>query len=232
MKHMGNAFLRGGRLDTKDNANRSNLRDDFQTSDWLLPYSDIVALMVLEHQTQMHNAMTRANFTVRRAQHDHDAANSVAPDAAQELDVQIAQAAQEVVEYMLFVDEAPLTSEIKGSVIFANEFMKRGPADTQGRSLRDFDLERRLFKYPCSYLIYSSAFDTLEDSLRQQVYRQLWDVLASDSPPAQYTHLDKATRRSILEILRDSKAGLPPYWANAFHGSLDHRAPDDLRESM
>ena len=213
MTHMGNAFLRGGRLDTKDNANRSNLRDDFQTSDWLLPYSDIVALMVLEHQTQMHNTMTRANFAVRRAQHDHDAANPVAADADKELQIQIAQAAQDVVDYMLFVKETPLTSEIKGSVIFANEFVKRGPVDNQGRSLRDFELESRLFKYPCSYLIYSSAFDALEDSLRQQVYRQLWEVLASDSPPAQYAHLDKATRSSIVEILRDTKDDLPSYWA-------------------
>ena len=57
MKHRGNAFLRGGSLDTRENANRLNLRREFDTSNYLSPYSDIVALMVLEHQTQMHNAM-------------------------------------------------------------------------------------------------------------------------------------------------------------------------------
>jgi hypothetical protein len=162
MEHMGNAFLRHGRLETNDNANRMNLRDEFSTIDWLSPYSDIVALMVLEHQTQMHNTFTRANFSVRRAIYDHNVTygiedsgtdHPVLIDAENELQAIIAQAAKEVVDFMLFVNEAPLTSEVKGSIVFADEFSKRGPIDSRGRSLRDFDLKKRLFQYPCSYLI-------------------------------------------------------------------------------
>ncbi len=70
MPHRGNAFLRSGTLDTRDNGNRLNLRDEFDTLNYLSPYSDIVALMVLEHQSQLHNSMTRADFFVRQLQHD------------------------------------------------------------------------------------------------------------------------------------------------------------------
>jgi hypothetical protein len=228
MRHMGNAFLRGGRLETKGDPDRLNLRDEFQTGDWLSPYSDIVALMVLEHQTQMHNTFTRANFTVRHAQYEHntayglgdaDTAKPVPADAEEELQERIAQAAKEVVDYMLFVNEAPLTSEIKGSVVFAGQFTQRGPRDRRGRSLRDFDLQSRLFQYPCSYLIYSPAFDSLEESLRQQVFRQLWNVLSSSDAPAGYNHLDNEVRESILEILRETRVGLPSYWTKAKENS-------------
>ena len=224
MEHMGNAFLRHGQLETKDNANWLSLRDEFATNDWLSPYSDIVALMVLEHQTQMHNTFTRANFIVRRAVYDHnlaygvgdsDAEVSVPIDAKEELQAIIAQAANEVVDFMLFVNEAQLTSEIKGSVVFANEFTVRGPSDSRGRSLRDFDLKKRLFQYPCSYLIYSPAFDSLEDSLRQQIYLRLWNVLNDDNLSEQYKHLDDETRASIRDILRSTKDGLPEYWTQS-----------------
>lgn len=221
MTHMGNAFLRSGRLATEKNGNRISLRDEFDTMDWLLPYSDIVSLMVLEHQTQMHNAFTKANFAVRRTIHDHnmayglanpETAKTVPNEAATELQLTISQAAKEIVHYMLFCDEASLTSEVKGSILFSEEFANRGPNDKQGRSLREFDLNSRLFKYPCSYLIYSPAFDSMEDPLRQQVYLQLWDALTGDSSSGEYQHLDQPTRESIIDILRDTKASLPNYW--------------------
>jgi hypothetical protein len=221
MQHMGNAFLRGGRLETRGEPERLNLRDEFHTIDWLSPYSDIVALMVLEHQTQMHNAFTRADFTVRHAVYEHnlaygladpDTTKPVPPDAEEELQARISLAAKEVVDYMLFVNEAPLTSEIKGSVVFAGEFTKRGPSDPQGRSLRDLDLRTRLFRFPCSYLIYSPAFDSLGESLRQQIYVRLWSVLQGNDRSDKYKHLDNTVRASIVEILRETKAGLPAYW--------------------
>lgn len=57
---------------------------------------------------------------------------------------------------MLFVDEAPLTGPVKGGSGFAEAFAARGPRDGKGRSLRDFALRRRLFRYPCSYMIYTA----------------------------------------------------------------------------
>lgn len=223
MQHMGNAFLRGGGLDTRDNGNRLSLWDDFDTHDYLSPYSDIVALMVLEHQTQMHNAMVRADFSVRQLAYERDAdaeakeedrLESDAPESTDSTDSTVSTAewnaelqliAKEVVDCLLFCNEAPLTAQISGSVIFADDFTKRGPKDDQGRSLRDFDLKTRMFKYPCSYLIYSPTFDALQNPLREEVCRQLHAVLSGVNQSGEYAHLDSKTRSNILAILQATK---------------------------
>ena len=211
MKHMGNAFLRSGQLDTRDNGNKLSLRDEFDTFDWLSPYSDIVALMVLEHQTQMHNAFTRASFTDRKLLFDLHK-NGPSEESKKELDLLLAQVAREVVKYLLFCDETQLTSEVKGSILFANQFTKRGPTDTRGRSLREFDLQQRLFRYPCSYLIYSSAFDGLEPELRKAIYNDLRNVLNGESRDPAFDHLSAEDRQAILEILRETKSDFPDSW--------------------
>ncbi len=211
--HMGNAFLRGDRLDTSRNGNRTHLRDDFDTAHYLAPYSDIVALTVLEHQTQMHNSLTRANFFVRQLKYE-TREDPVTEATQQEWQHQLRQIAKEVVDRMLFRDAAPLSEPIQGLLSFTEQFTARGPRDSQGRSLREFDLQTRLFTFPCSYLIYSPTFESLQPELRQEIYRQLRDVLTVD--PASdvqhvddYPHLTPPMRIAILEILRDTKADWP-----------------------
>lgn len=208
MQHMGNAFLRGGTLDTAGNGNRLNLRDEFDTANYLSPYSDIVALMVLEHQSQLHNTLTRADFTVRQLQHDAEAAENDL-ESRQELEAQLRVIAKEVVDRMLFCGETPLTSPVKGSVLFTQQFTGQGPRDAQGRSLRDFDLQTRLFRYPLSYLVYSPSFDSLQPPLRSEILKQLHQVLRGDSQGDEYKHLDATTRADILSILRETKSDLP-----------------------
>jgi len=223
MQHMGNAVLRGDKLFATGKPNRARLQYEFYTDDWLSPYSDIVALMVLEHQTQMQNAFTVADFTVRQALFEHrkaygvtgkspDAISTASDDVKRELTFTIKQAAKKVVDYMLFVNEAPLTSQIESSSSFAKEFTARGPADSSSRSLRDFDLQHRMFKFPCSYLVYSPAFESLEPELRDAIYRQLWEVLTGNTSDDECAHLNAKSRHDILEILRATKKGLPSYW--------------------
>ncbi|MDA8744370.1 hypothetical protein N9N28_07050 [Rubripirellula amarantea] len=209
MQHMGNAYMRGSRLDTRNNGNRKNLREEFDTFGYLSPYSDIVALMVLEHQTQMHNVMTKADFAVRKLIYDRDETGS--HDVA-EWEAQIQLVAREVVDHLLFRNEAKLTSEVTGSITFASDFTDRGPVDSQGRSLREFDMRTRMFKYPCSYLIYSDAFNGLQPILKTEIYRQLLAILASEEPIERYVHLDAGTRTDILDILRATKTDLPEEW--------------------
>lgn len=200
MTHLGNAYLRGGVLDTKGNANRMNLRDDFEAHHYLSPYSDIVALMVLEHQTQMHNAMVRADFFVRKRLHDHEQSDASLIDPV-EWEAELGLIAGEVVDRILFCDEAKLTDEIRGSVVFVDDFQKPAKRDSQGRSLREFDLKTRMFKYPCSYLIHSDAFSSLEPTLHGEIVRQIRSVLSADQVPTRYRHLSSQDRRNILAIL-------------------------------
>jgi uncharacterized protein with ATP-grasp and redox domains len=113
---------------------------------------------------------------------------------------------------MLFADEASLHGRVQGVSTFTQTFPQRGPRDRQGRSLRDFDLQRRLFKYPLSYMIYSEAFDALPPAVRERVYRRLYQVLTGEDQTPKFKRLSAEDRRAVLEILRDTKSNLPDYW--------------------
>jgi hypothetical protein len=113
---------------------------------------------------------------------------------------------------MLFSGEAKLTEPLKGTSGFAAEFQQAGPRDKQRRSLRDFDLSKRLFKYPCSYLIYSESFNQLPDEVKDYVYRRLWQVLTGRDSSPDFAHLTESDCNAILEILLETKSDLPDYW--------------------
>ena len=179
--------------------NVTSLNDRFDTSKYLTPTSDIVALMVLEHQARMINLFVRIGWDVRIAQHD----GKLKADERQ-LDDEIGQ----LVDYMLFRGEAPLKEPVAGVSTFSRTFPQRGPRDKQGRSLRDFDLKTRLFRYPLSYMIYSPAFDGMPAYARERIYRRLHDALTGKSE----SNLSAGERSSVLEIVRETKHDLPPYW--------------------
>ena len=216
MRHLGNAIADDNRkdpIDPEPGANLENLGRLLRTSPYLQPTSDLVALMVLEHQSQMHNLITRASFETRRAKH-HDSVMNAALKRAENYSSEstsrrIDSAAGKLVEYLLFKDEFPLTSPVAGVSDFAEEFSARGPRDSKGRSLRDFDLQTRLFKYPCSFLIYSDAFDALPEPMADAVYSKLLEVLTAPSSSEDegnaFTHLGISDRKAIREILAETK---------------------------
>jgi hypothetical protein len=187
-------------LMTEGRQNLTSLFKEFNTAGYLSPVSDIVALMTFEHQTQMANFFTRLGWEARIA------AQEGKPDPQIEADIEAA------VAYMLFADEAPLKEPVEGISTFTKTFPQRGPRDHQGRSLRDFDLQTRLFRYPLSYMVYSRAFDALPEDVRARIYRRLYDVLSGQEQGAKFGRLAGRDRRAILEILRDTKPGLPGYW--------------------
>lgn len=222
MEHMGNAFLEDERLVPSGKPNRRDVRNDIDSSKWLSPYSDVVALMVLEHQTQMHNTFTSADFAVRRAIHEEstvppfgEQSEAVDQGESRPLEALVDDSAKRIVDDMLFTGEAELASAIEGSSSFTSDFAQRGPHADDGRSLRELDLKTRLFRFPCSYLIYSSAFDSLAEPLRGRVYRRLWNVLTHRDRSPEYSHLSRRTRASILKILRQTKQDLPRYWTGS-----------------
>lgn len=211
MRHMGNFTSDEDEteLDRESGANVKSLDKFIRTDNFLTPHSDIVALMVLEHQTQMHNAIAAANYETRQAVHQSRQMNELLerdPDYLSEsAQRRIQSAADQVLEYMLMCEEFELTDRVRGSSEFASEFEGRGKRDQRGRSLRDFDLNTRLFRYPCSYLIHSDAFDALPGLVRDRVFEGLVAVLSGADTSEEYAHLSASTRRDILEILRDTK---------------------------
>ena len=204
--HMGNIPVMPadkGKLALRDpRAPIESVDDLFVATGYPTPYSDVVALLVLAHQTHMTNLITRAGWEARLA--------AAAPGRESELRVQ--EAARALADYMVFVYEAPLAGPVKGSSGFAAAFSAIGPRDGKGRSLRELDLRRRLFRYPLSYMIYTEAFDALPASAREAVYARLWDVLSGRDTHERYSHLTAADRQAVIEILRDTKKDLPAYF--------------------
>ena len=223
MEHQGNFIVPEGRspyrVSNQAGQNVTDLSPFFTTSHYLTPHSDIVALMVLEHQVEGHNRLARAGLLTRQALHHETVLNRELNEPADKrwpsTTRRIQAAGEPLVEYLLFSYEFPLKAPILGTTDFAKQFSQRGPADSRGRSLRQLDLNKRLFVYPCSYLIYSKAFDALPAEVREYVYRRLWDILTQNDRRPEFAYLSATDRQAILEILRDTKANLPTYWKPA-----------------
>jgi hypothetical protein len=216
-EHMGNRVYREGDRDGGEGGGDvTDLADRFTTGLYPTPHSDVVALMVLEHQAEAHNLITRANYLTRQALYQEADINKALgrplDERSESTTRRIRGAGEALVKYLLFSGEAKLTGPVKGTSAFAEEFARRGPHDARGRSLREFDLTRRLFKYPCSYLVYTKSFDALPGPVKDHVLRRLWEVLGGQDRGPDFAHLSAEDRRAILEILRETKPDLPEYW--------------------
>ena len=181
------------------------------TSPYLQNGSDVVALMVLTHQSEMHNRITRTNFLTRQALHYEEALNKGLGEPPghrwPSTTARIKSACEPLLEYMLFSEELPLKSEVKGTSTFARTFADRGPRDRKGRSLRELDLKTRLFKYPCSYLIESDSFKQLPKEASDYIQKRLVEILNDKDKSEKFKHLSESDRKNIREILSDTKAG-------------------------
>jgi hypothetical protein len=187
----------------------ADLSGKIDTSAYLTGFSDIVAHLVLAHQTQMHNLITQTNYQTRIAL---SRSGGEVTDAARRV---FERPAEQLVRYLLFANETPLDVPVAGTSGFAEEFAARGPRDPQGRSLRDFDLKKRIFRYPCSYLIYSESFDAIPEPAKTYVYRRLLEVLTNQDQSPDFAALSPEDRRAVLEILLATKSNLPDEWKHS-----------------
>ena len=209
MRHMGNDVTA---LDGRPNRELTSAEGLFDSDGYRALSSDIVAHLVLTHQTGMTNLLTRAAWEARAADPSLHGTTAT-PDQQASIAAVMNGVAGEVVDYLLFIDEAKLTERVRGNSGFAERFSAAGPHDPKGRSLYELDLNRRLMKYPCSFLIYSPAFDALPAIAKDPIYRRIWEVLSGQEQDPRYrAALSLADRRAIVEILRDTKKDLPPYF--------------------
>ena len=215
MRHIGNAVVtdreKRETIVADSTLHPISIEATFDARGYVSAHSDIAALMVFAHQGHMTNLITRVGWEARIAAYDHrlDLAGGPLRDAVNEL-----------VDYLLFVDEEPLTAAIKGTSGFAEKFAAQGPADSRGRSLRQLDLEHRLLRYPCSYMVYSAAFGALPADTRGAIYGRMWDILSGHDTSAKYARLSDADRRAVVDILRETLHDLPD----------DFRAPGRVQQ--
>ena len=194
-RHLGNIIAKtpasafGSQLPAAEFARSSNVTDlkgRFDTTRYPSPHSDIVALMVLAHQVEVHNLIALAGAK---------------PDVPPQ------ETGEPLVKAMLFAGAVPLAAPIQGTSTFTTDFASQGPRDARGRSLRDFDLKTRLFRYPLSYVIYSKNYDEMPEGVRAYVRRRLQEVLTGQDKSPDFAHLSTADRTAILEILGETKEG-------------------------
>jgi hypothetical protein len=220
IRHMGNAIVtdsaRPESMVANQTLNLKSLKGKFDTDGYLSPYSDVVGLMVFEHQMRMVNLLTHVGWEVRLAQYRERMVDKALRSQGVK-DALLRDMARVLVEYLLFVDEASLGDKIQGTSGFAEAFSAEGPRDSKGRSLRQFNLQRRLMRYPCSYMIYSEAFDSMPDQVREAAYKQMWQILSGEEKSDKYSKLSLADRQAIVEILRETKKGLPDYFQPVTH---------------
>lgn len=205
-QHLGNAIApdpaRPVELQQVNTQNLTTLGHKFDTTRHLAPFSDIVALMTLEHQSGMTNLINGLSARYRRAERQGFVGDAVWKTL-------LDPAIEELVAYMVFADEASLDEPIQGTSTFTSTFPQRGPQNRRGRSLRDFDLRTRLFRYPLSYMIYSEIFDRMPSRVKERVYRRLYDVLTDKDTTKPFAALSSDARRAALDIIRETKPNLP-----------------------
>jgi hypothetical protein len=187
-RHKGNQPMLQPKLRTGPAQKLATVEGEIDTSQYLTPHSDVAALLVFDHQVHAANLFTRLNWEARAGTADR-----------------VDEAASELVDYLLFVDEAPIPGKVAGTSGFAAAFSGRGPKDSKGRSLRDLKLEGRLMQYPLSYMIYAPMFDALPETARSRVRERLSAVLSGQDKTPKYAHLTPALRTAIVEIVRDTK---------------------------
>ena len=218
-RHMGNVWFTDKehpeRLDLESGANVTSLKGRLDVTAYATPHSDLVALMILAHQTYLHNLITRVNWETRLALHEQTSMNKTldvpADTWSDSTRHRIYNAVEILLRYMLFADETLMEAPVQGTSIFTKEFAAAGPKDSASRSLKDLDLNRRMFRYPCSFLIYSEAFDAVPKPALDYFYRRLWDILTGRDKDDAFATLTKSDRKAILNILRQTKP-LPSYW--------------------
>jgi hypothetical protein len=221
-RHMGNATanVHGSSVDLnrEKGANLTDLSGHFNTSRYLRPDSDIVALMTLEHQVAMHSRLTEAAYDLRSAITRQKALrrelNEPETDEFVGSTKTVAEShAQKVLQCLLFCGEAEMPDGgIDGSRDFKDAFRANRRTSPEGKSLKDFQLLTRLFKYRCSYLIYSAQWDALPERFRLLLYDRLLAILTATSPVRGFEHLGPGERTDILQILRTTKQDLPDAW--------------------
>jgi hypothetical protein len=190
LAHLGNVVV--GSIDALNDVDalRVGTVDDvaglFDASRYRTTKSDIVALLVLEHQVETQNQISRLRFETAGG---FDAAAS-------------SDTIELLVRDLLMVDDAPLTTPLAGNSGFTAYFEAKGPFDDEGRSLRQLDLKSRVFRYPLSYLIYSAALQALPPPVKGAVYARIRQILSGAVATDGYERLSADDRDAITGILR------------------------------
>ena len=205
MKHLANVFTTRGR----DAQSAGEMGKVMPAGTHLAPGSDVLAMMLHDHQCKAVNVCMEANYRLRTVLHKAGGDKPVAERAIPSDDMEMArEQAQKVAAFLLFTEEIALPAPVAGEAGFKKDFAGNRQPDKAGRSLKDFNLKTHLMQHRCSYMIYSAAFRGLPAAFQKMVFSELRSALtveAKDSPGA---HLPAEERKAVHQILSET---LPDY---------------------
>ncbi len=207
--HMGNVTVggRGGDSLTAG-GNLTDLSQLIDVAPYLGAHSDIVALLVAEHQVTVQNLITLVGYRVRTALHNDQQAGHPPGEMSPRTSRLVEGLGESLVRALLFVGAPRFEHPVEGTSSFASDFAARGRKDAQGRSLRDLELQTRLFRYPLSYLVHSPEYDALPAPAHSYVEGRLQSILRGEEGGRDFGHLSDSDQETILSILRDTKPEL------------------------
>ena len=177
----------------------------FKPARYPTPHSDVVAHLVLAHQTKVHNAIARAGHEARTATAYRAEMSRLfgepSPSLLASVKRRIERPAELLLRDLLLVGEARLQGPITGDSGFAEEFQAISGRDGSGPSLRELELESRLLRHSCSYLIRSPAFAALPERVRRYVKRRIAEILDGTDESGDFGHIGAAQRTSLRAVL-------------------------------
>ncbi len=218
VRHRGNLLSRerDGALvvEVDHGSNRAGLPEGVDASRFLAPGSDVVALMVMEHQCGTQNILTRAAHQCRRILQyqqnlQRDLKETVIESPSYDSACRVYDScAQEVLDRLLFHESAPLPEgALAGEHRFAVDYAAAGARTRAGQSLSDLDLKRRLYRSRCSPMIHSDSFRQLPQHLRERILTRLHRVLEQPESEPRYGYLTSEERQRIAGILSETVPG-------------------------
>jgi hypothetical protein len=158
----------------------------------LLYFNDSIAVG-FEHQMHMMNLITRAGWEFRVAAALEDATGK----RNEAIDRQTFDAANELADYLLFVDEAPLASKIRGTSGFAEKFAALGPKDSRSPLAAPVRSRATVDAVPVQLHDLLACLDGLPEKAKKAIYARMRYVMSA--------RLSAEDRRAIDEILRETK---------------------------
>ncbi len=213
MSHKGNTLY--DETDTGAAFGSTFTIEDVPNRGYLSKGSDIVAHLILAHQAKLHTLLADLVLSTRRAFHDQRIMDELLKreDPISESTARrIKHASDKVLKYMFFADEADIPKIEMADSSFAQAFHNRGPKDSKGRSLYQLRVNRRMFRYPFSYIVYTDTFNDLPKEALDYVWPEIERILEPATRHEGYTHLSRRDKAAIKEILLETHPSAKKYW--------------------
>lgn len=218
LEHLGNTFAERAGGDVRlekalADGTLDSLEGTVDTESFPRGDSHILPLMVFDHQIEAHNLIVEARHRDRQYAHEEETfENGVTAKTRRDTEAFF----DRFVRYLVFADEVSLSGhEFLASEDFREDFRANRRVGENGHSLKDFNLEDRLFENRLSYMIQSSSFLKAPRRMKNRVYDRLREILVEPDPPEGFDHFEDGERERIVSILRETQPDLPAEWGKA-----------------